>query len=143
MSSEKPEVLKQLTAEEIATVAHGAIMQKNREIDALRSACAKQDEEICQTLGQALNYPWYKDDQKNFPGATEAEGVCVGEHVAESLAVEAAKKIDALRAEVERLRMATRGIRSRSGSRESRGGTRRSGSGRDGNSPRTEPGGEE
>jgi hypothetical protein len=30
------EVLKQLNAEEIATVAHGAITQKNREIDALR-----------------------------------------------------------------------------------------------------------
>lgn len=65
------------------------------------------------------------------------------ERQAEDRARKAETERDALRAEVERLRMATRGIRSRSGSRESRGGTRRSGSGRDGNSPRTEPGGEE
>lgn len=48
---------------------------------------------IQQILGKALHYPWYKDDQKNFPGATEENGVCVGDHVAESLAMEAAKRI--------------------------------------------------
>jgi hypothetical protein len=37
----EPEVLKQLSAEEIATVAHGAITQKNREIDALRRRVAE------------------------------------------------------------------------------------------------------
>jgi hypothetical protein len=60
------------------------------EIIRLREALSKQDDEICQTLGKALGYPWYKDDQKNFPGATEEHGVCVGDHVAESLAMEAA-----------------------------------------------------
>jgi len=49
--------------------------------------------EVDQALGKALGYPFYADDQKNFPGATEANGVCTGEHVPESLADEAAKKI--------------------------------------------------
>lgn len=59
----------------------------------MRGALTRQSDEICQTLGKALGYPWFKDDQANFPGATEADGVCVGEHVAESLAAEAADRI--------------------------------------------------
>lgn len=59
----------------------------------LRTACSKANEEICQTLGKVLKYPWFKDDLKNFPGATEEWGVCVGEHVAETIAEEAAKHI--------------------------------------------------
>lgn len=51
------------------------------------------DREIEQILGQALGCPWYKDDPKNFPDSTEEDGVCVGEHVPETLAIEAAKKI--------------------------------------------------
>jgi hypothetical protein len=68
----------------------------------LEKALAVQNEEICQTLGKALGYPWYKDDQRNFPGATEANGVCVGDHVAETIACEAAKKIGELMVEVEK-----------------------------------------
>jgi hypothetical protein len=79
-----------------------AISRTDR-IDALQLACSKQNDEIGQTLAKALGYPWYKDDPKNFPDATEADGVCVGEHVAESLAEEAAKRIDALEAENARL----------------------------------------
>ena len=61
----------------------------------------KLQDEICQVLGKALGwYPWYKDDQKNFPGATEADGVCVGEHVAESMADEVAGEIKRLRFQV-------------------------------------------
>lgn len=59
----------------------------------LEVTCSKMNEEICQILGKALGYPWPKDDPKNFPGATEADGVCVGEHVAESIAEEAARRI--------------------------------------------------
>ena len=70
----------------------------------LRDAMARTYDEICQVLGKALGYPWFKDDQKNFPGATEAAGVCVGEHVAESIAAEGARTIQALQAEVARLR---------------------------------------
>lgn len=68
----------------------------------LEKGCAQQNEEICQTLGKVLGYPWFKDDQKNFPGATEAEGVCVGEHVAETIAAEAAARITALERELAR-----------------------------------------
>ncbi len=70
----------------------------------LREGAARMDDEVCQTLGEALGFPWYKDDQENFPGAALRHGVCVGDHVAESLAVEAAHEIERLRAEVERLR---------------------------------------
>lgn len=68
-----------------------------REIERLRLAISKQNESICQTLGAVLGYPRFCDDQKTFPGATEADGVCVGDHVAESLADEAADLINRLR----------------------------------------------
>ena len=66
------------------------------EIERLRDAYTTQVHDIEQTLGQALGYPWYKDDQVNFCGATEADGVCVGEHVPETLAAEAAAEIGKL-----------------------------------------------
>jgi hypothetical protein len=68
------------------------------ERDRLRNACAQMNDEVSQTLGKALRYPWFKDDQKNFPSATEADGVCVGEHVAETLAMEAARRLEAAEA---------------------------------------------
>ena len=61
-------------------------------IKLLEHGIAKQNLEIEQTCGKALDYPWFKDDQKNFPGATEKDGVCVGEHVAETIAAELARK---------------------------------------------------
>lgn len=66
------------------------------EIDRLRRGIVHQNNAIEQTLGRALGYPWYKDDPENFPDATEDDGVCVGDHVAETLAMEAAAKIDRL-----------------------------------------------
>ena len=66
------------------------------ELKRLREACSKANEEICQTLGQALGYPWYKDSPDIFPDATEEHGVCVGDHVAETLAMEAAERIKLL-----------------------------------------------
>jgi hypothetical protein len=36
------------------------------------------------------------DDQKNFPGATEDDGVCIGDHVAATIASEAARRIKKL-----------------------------------------------
>ena len=68
------------------------------EIIRLRAACSAPNEAVCQTLGRALGSPKFCDDQTNFPGATEADGVCVGDHVAESLATEAARRIGELRA---------------------------------------------
>ena len=78
--------------------------QKQAEVERLRAACSKLNDEVCQTLGKALGYPGFKDNPATFPNATEADGVCVGDHVAESIAAEAAKKIGRLRAEVEQLR---------------------------------------
>ena len=79
------------------------ITRLRAEVEKLKAAYSATQHDIQQTLGKALRYPWFKDDQKNFPHATEADGVCVGDHVAESLADEAAAKITALRAEVEDL----------------------------------------
>ena len=53
--------------------------------------------EIEQILGKALGYPWLKDDQKNFPLATEKDGVCIGPNTACSLAMEVADKIKKLK----------------------------------------------
>lgn len=46
-----------------------------------------------QELGKALGFPWYKDDQKNFPGATKENGVCVGHYVVEDIVKIAAERI--------------------------------------------------
>lgn len=80
---------------------HRRIREQDAEIERLKCACSKQNDDICQTLGQALGYPRYSDDPKNFPGATEANGACVGDHVAESLADEAANEIKRLREALE------------------------------------------
>lgn len=70
------------------------------ESERLRVAMASRNDEITQALGKALGYAWYRDDPANFPGATEADGVCVGEHVAETIAHEAANRIATLLAEL-------------------------------------------
>lgn len=70
----------------------------------LRAGAAKTNYEICQILGAALGYPKYEDDPANFPSAKPGDGVCVGDHVAETLAEEAAKVIHKLRAQNEQLR---------------------------------------
>lgn len=57
-----------------------------------------------QTLGKILCYPWYKDDKKNFPDATEEDGVCVGEDTIETLADRAAERIRHLEEEISALR---------------------------------------
>jgi hypothetical protein len=43
-----------------------------------------------QAAGKALGYPWFKDDQRNFPGASDENGVCIGEHVEETIVEELA-----------------------------------------------------
>lgn len=66
------------------------------------------ERDIEQTLAQAIGgFPWYKDDQANFPGATEADGVCTGEHTVLTLADMAADTIRSLR---ERLAAAERNV---------------------------------
>lgn len=83
------------------------IAAKDAEIASLRKACSQANDEVCQVLGKALAYPWYKDNQKNFPGATEANGVCVGNQTAESIADEAASEIARLRQLERRCEMKT------------------------------------
>jgi len=73
-----------------------AVLDMEAEIQRLRHACAAQNDEVCQTLGKALGYPWFKDDQKNFPGADESAGVSPGIHTAETIAHEAADVIRSL-----------------------------------------------
>ena len=77
----------------------------------LRQEVLKNEHEITQTLGRALGYPLFADDQKNFPGATEEkDGVCVGEHVAVTLAEEAAERIKELEMKIEELLMDLAGV---------------------------------
>lgn len=84
----------------LAPVATPAEVEALRaRVERLEAACSKTNDEVCQKLGKVLNYPWLMDDQANFPGATEVDGVCVGDHVAESIAAEAAAQIDKLRVE--------------------------------------------
>ena len=71
---------------------------------AIINKAKKESLDIEQVLGKALGYPWFKDDQFNFPNATETDGVAVGDHTAWSLACEAADKIKELQNELDRLK---------------------------------------
>ena len=64
----------------------------------IRTAVARESDAICQVLGKALGCPRYMDDQVNFPGSTEANGVFVGEHVAVTLANAVAAELAEARA---------------------------------------------
>lgn len=69
------------------------------ELERQYNAAIRELVEVEQTLGEALEYPRYVDDPKNFPDATEADGVCVGEHTPATLATEMAKKFKLLTAQ--------------------------------------------
>jgi hypothetical protein len=76
------------------------VEELHAEAERLRNACAKQDGDVQQVLGKVLGFPRFADDQQSFPGSTEADGVCVGEHTGASLADEAVKTIKYLRDEL-------------------------------------------
>ena len=82
------------------------LKEQAMDIERFKDRGRRMDDEICQALGKALGYPWFKDDQKNFPGTTEANGVCVGDHVSESIAAEAAKRIEEQAEQLESIRAA-------------------------------------
>jgi len=87
-----------------ALVADVALYEDRGErIKRLEYGIAKQNTEIEQTCGKVLDYPWYKNDQKNFPSSTEVDGVCVGEHIAETIASELARKYTGLKQRIKRL----------------------------------------
>lgn len=91
---------------DIAPLLADTVEQLMEENERLRAACINSDNAVCQTLGKTLGYLRYCDDPANFPGATEADGVCVGEHTAETLASEAAREIERLVQEIGKLRTA-------------------------------------
>lgn len=66
----------------------------------LRKAMIDDSNAVEQILGKALDYPWYKDDERTFPLATEEDGVCVGHYTVEDLAIQAAKLIKDLRNQI-------------------------------------------
>ncbi len=61
-----------------------------------------------QVAGKALGYPWFRDDQTNFPGTTEAEGVCIGDHVGDTIVEELATRFEAVTRERDAMREAHR-----------------------------------
>lgn len=75
----------------------------NKKIEGYQKECF----EVEQSLGIALKYPRYADDQKTFPGTTDADGVCVGEHTPATIAMEAAQRITSLEARVKELEEST------------------------------------
>lgn len=84
--------------------------QLERELNAANARIAhitdgfrREQNDIEQTCGKALGYPRFCDDQKNFPGSTEADGVCIGDHVAASIAAELAGKYAAAINRIKRL----------------------------------------
>lgn len=70
------------------------VEQTQRDVSAIHDVYALSSHEIEQLLGKALGYPRYCDDPENFPEATEADGVCVGEHTPQSLAIELAERCE-------------------------------------------------
>ena len=92
---------------EALEVEHSERLAAEAERDALKAELTATCDEIEQTLGRALGYPRYADDPKNFPGtAPDDPSVCVGEHVAATIAAEAAERIRSLTASNARLRAA-------------------------------------
>lgn len=73
--------------------AEAQLAEERAKYARLVDRCRRDDQEIQQTLGRALGYPKYSDHQEVFPGAVNADGVCVGEHVGVTLATEAAKEL--------------------------------------------------
>lgn len=91
-------------------VAADFARQLERELNAAKARLShitdgfrREQNDIEQTCGKVLGYPRYCDDQKNFPGATEKDGVCVGDHVAASIAAELANRYRVLLARCNQL----------------------------------------
>lgn len=78
--------------------AQERIAELEAEVAHYRDAGAKTFHEVEQVLGTALGYPAYGPEM--FPDGVPDGSVCVGEHVPESLADEAAARIRRLEAEL-------------------------------------------
>jgi hypothetical protein len=90
------------TAVRAANELADRISRMERELEELRRFRAETlvtEHLLSQELAKSLagRYPWYKDDQRNFPGATEADGVCTGDSTLESLVAEVVVEVARLR----------------------------------------------
>lgn len=98
---EIPELLAEIERD---TNQYGELARENdalkAEVERLRHAAATTAHDVEQTLGRALRYPPYGPDM--FPDGVPNGDVCVGDHVPESLADEAADLIERLRADQDR-----------------------------------------
>ena len=52
------------------------------------------ERDLCQLLGRALGYPRYCDDQKTFPGSTDADGVCTADQTSMTLAKQVVRRLE-------------------------------------------------
>ena len=77
----------------LAVEAARALKETEKQRDYYLNAGLSQSREIEQTLGKALGYQLWKDLPEVAPDSTEADGVCVWEHTAETLADEAARQL--------------------------------------------------
>jgi uncharacterized coiled-coil protein SlyX len=105
LMSELKEGMVALTRDQLLKEYAAIIDEQREEIDKLQKQIVKmlrEFQEIEQILGKALMYPWFKDDQCNFPNATEADGVAIGDHTAWSLAMCAADKIKELQKQLDK-----------------------------------------
>lgn len=82
---------------------HEALTARLAEAERQRDGYRHHLHECEQIAGKALGYPWFKDDQKNFPAATEADGVCIGEHVGDTIVAELATRLAEVEREAEKL----------------------------------------
>jgi len=69
------------------------IAKLEQEIQRLRNVIITQSNTIVTTLAPALGYPLYCDDQDTFPNTDPSNGYNIGDNTAESLAMEAADKL--------------------------------------------------
>lgn len=77
--------------------------EKMTELGRQREGFIAEQSRIEQVLGRELGMTRFCDDQKNWPGATDEDGVCVGEHTALTLAMTAADELTRLRERVKEL----------------------------------------
>lgn len=85
--------------EEIGRKQIDALQQRVAQLEAWKQGATREFRDIEQVAGKALGYVWFKDDQKNFPGATDADGVCIGEHVPGTIVAELASQFTTLQAD--------------------------------------------
>ena len=72
--------------EKLLVLTRDAVASEERKTKALHESWQSAEEECVQILAQMLDFPWFIDDQENFPGATEKDGVCVGPYISIDLA---------------------------------------------------------